>query len=257
MREIESTIQKLRPIDDSFIRKLGEDKGVCEELLQVVLGIPELQVLENTVQKDIHNVDTRSVTVDLLCKAGNNTRFSVEVQKADNDNHLKRVRYNGSCVQILSLEKGTHFEKLPDVYMIYITETDIFKRGKTIYHFDHTLRETGEVIENGYHEIYVNAEINDGTELAEYMGIFKSSDVMDNKKFPNICNTVRYYKEGKGRSKMCAVVEEYAKEYAKEYVKEKTLETAKSLMESQVSDDIIHRATGLSLEEIEELRNEQ
>lgn len=193
-------------------------------------------------------MDTRSVTVDLLCKAENSTRFSVEVQKADNDNHLKRVRYNGSCVQILSLEKGTYFEKLPDVYMIYITETDIFKRGKTIYHFDHMLRETGEVIENGYHEIYVNAEINDGTELAEYMEIFKSSDVMDNKKFPNICNTVRYYKEGKGRSKMCTVVEEYAKE--------KTLETARSLIESQVSDDIIHKATGFSLEEIEELRNE-
>lgn len=226
MGNIENTIQKLRPIDDSFIRKLGEDKGFCEELLQVVLGIPELRVLENTVQK------------------------------ADNDNHLKRVRYNGSCVQILSLEKGTYFEKLPDVYMIYITETDIFKRGKTIYHFDHMLRETGEVIENGYHEIYVNAEINDGTELAEYMEIFKSSDVMDNKKFPNICNTVRYYKEGKGRSKMCTVVEEYAKEYAEEYAKEKTLETARSLIESQVSDDIIHKATGLSLEEIEELRNE-
>lgn len=253
MGKIENTIQKLRPIDDSFIRKLGEDKGFCEELLQVVLEIPELRVLENMVQKDIHNVDTRSVTVDLLCTAENSTRFSVEVQKADNDNHLKRVRYNGSCVQILSLDKGKRFEKLPDVYMIYITETDIFKRGKTIYHFEHTLRETGEVVENGYHEIYVNAEINDGTELAEYMEIFKSSDVMDNKKFPNICNTVRYYKEGKGRSKMCTVVEEYAKEYAKE----KTLETAKSLMESQVSDDIIHRATGLSFEEIDKLRNEQ
>lgn len=256
MGKIENTIQKLRPIDDSFIRKLGEDKGFCEELLQVVLEIPELRVLENMVQKDIHNVDTRSVTVDLLCTAENSTRFSVEVQKADNDNHLKRVRYNGSCVQILSLDKGKRFEKLPDVYMIYITETDIFKRGKTIYHFEHTLRETGEVIENGYHEIYVNAEINDGTELAEYMEIFKSSDVMDNKKFPNICNTVRYYKEGKGRSKMCTVVEEYAKEYAEEYAKEKTLETARSLIESQVSDDIIHRATGLSFEEIDKLRNE-
>lgn len=261
MRKIESTIQKLRPIDDSFIRKLGEDKGFCEELLQVVLGNHKLQVLENTVQKDIHNVDTRSVTVDLLCKAIDGIRFSVEVQKADNDNHLKRVRYNGSCVQILSLEKGTRFEELPDVYMIYITETDIFKKGKTIYHFDHTLRETGEVIENGYHEIYVNAEINDGTELAEYMEIFKSPDIMDNKKFPNICSSVRYYKEGKGRNKMCTVVEEYAREYAeeyaKEYAKEKAIETARSLIESGVSDSIIHKATGLSLEEIEKLQNEQ
>ena len=60
---------------------------------------------------------------------------------------------------------------------------------------------------------------------------------------------------------MCTVVEEYAKEYAeeyaKEYAKEKVIETARSLIESGVSDIIIHKATGLSLEEIEKLRNEQ
>lgn len=148
--------------------------------------------------------------------------------------------------------------------MIYITETDIFKKGKTIYHFDHVLRETGELIDNGYHEIYVNAEINDGTELAEYMILFKSPDVMDNPKYPNLCDAVRYYKKGKGCDIMCTVVEEYAKEYAKEYAeeyakekaKEKALETAKSLIKNGVSDEIIHESTGLTFEEIASLHNE-
>lgn len=252
MREVKKTIDELRPIDDTFIRKLGENRGFCEELLQIVLSKPDLKVLENTIQKNIHNVDTRSVTVDILCRDADGSQISVEVQKADDDNHLKRVRYNGSCVQILSLKKGARFEALPDVYMIYITETDIFKKGKTIYHFDHVLRETEEVIDNGYHEVYVNAEINDGTDLAEYMELFKSPDVVDNKKFPNICNVVRYFKNGKGRNEMCTVVEEYAKEYAKE----KALETAKSLLEDGISDEIIHKATGLSFEEIANLKIE-
>lgn len=144
--------------------------------------------------------------------------------------------------------------------MIYITEKDIFKRGKTIYHFDRVIRETGETVDNGYHEIYVNAEVDDGTNIAEYMEIFSSPDVHMNTKFPNICNTVSYYKKGKGRGTMCTVVEEYAKEYAKEYVKdyakEKAIETAKLLLEDHVNDNTIIKATGLSLDELCELKTD-
>ena len=64
-------------------------------------------VNSNVIQKDIHNVDTRSVTVDILCRDDQHGYFSVEVQKADDDDHQKRVRYNRACVQILSLAKGT------------------------------------------------------------------------------------------------------------------------------------------------------
>ena len=262
MRNPQKTVDELRPIDDTFIRKLGEHRAFCEEMLQTVMQSPDLKVISCTVQKNIHNIDTRSVTVDILCKDVKHDYFSVEVQKADDDDHQKRVRYNGACVQILSSKKGTKFTTLPDVYMIYITEKDIFKRGKTIYHFDRIIRETGEAVDNGYHEIYVNAEIHDGTVLAEYMEIFSSPDVHTNIKFPNICNTVSYYKEGKGRETMCTVVEEYAKEYAEDYAKEciadyakkKAIETAKLLLEDYVNDDTIVKATGLSLDELSELK---
>lgn len=246
----QKTVDELRPIDDTFIRKLGENRAFCEEMLQTVMNNPGLQVISNIVQKDIHNVDTRSVTVDILCKDDRHSYFSVEVQKADNDDHQKRVRYNGACVQILSLAKGTKFCELPDVYMIYVTEKDIFKRGKTVYHFDRIIRGTGEAVDNGYHEIYVNAEVHDGTDIAEYMEIFSSSDVHANIKFPNICGLVRYYKKGKGREAMCTVVEKYAKEC----VKEKAIETARLLLSKDIAEDIIQEATGLSLEELSELK---
>lgn len=252
MRSIQKTVDELRPIDDTFMRKRAEDRVFCEELLRVVMDKQDIYVVSNIPQKDIHNVDTRSVTVDILCEDGDGARFSVEVQKADDDDHQKRVRYNGSCVQILSLEKGTKFAELPDVYMIYITEKDIMGRGKTIYHIQRMIQETGEVIDNGYYEIYVNAEIDDGTTLSDYMKLLKSSKVEDNPRFPGTCNAVKYYKEGKGRSRMCKVVEEYAREYAEEAAKQ----TALSLIRDGVSDAIIHSATKLPLGVIEELRKQ-
>lgn len=110
------------------------------------------------------------------------------------------------------------------------------------------------MIDNGYYEIYVNAEIDDGTTIAEYMQILKSSKVQDNAKFPNICNAVKYYKEGRGQDGMCEVVERYAREYAEEKVIEKAIETAQTLIQNGVSDNIIQEATKLSLEKIAELR---
>lgn len=127
MITVKATVDELRPIDDTFMKKLAEDRLFCEELLQVVLDNSYLRVVSNKPQKDIHNADTRSVTVDILCEDETGTQFSVEVQKADDDDHQKRVRYNGSCVQILSLKKGEPFKNLPDVYMIYISEKDFFK----------------------------------------------------------------------------------------------------------------------------------
>lgn len=100
----------------------------------------------------------------------------MEVQKADDDNHVRRVRYNTSCVTANIMEHGTKFEKVPNVIGIYISKFDMFKSGKTLYHIDCVIRETGEVQDNGLQEIYVNTKIDDGTNIAELMRIFKEKD---------------------------------------------------------------------------------
>ena len=252
MKSIKKTVEELRPIDDTFMQKLAEDKAFCEEMLQVVMEKPSLRVITNIPQRNLHNIDTRSVTVDVLCEDEDGSQFSVEVQRADDDNHQKRVRYNSACVHVRMLEKGTKFQDLPDVYMIYITEKDFLKKGKAIYHVHRIIRETNEIIENGYHEIYVNAEIDDGTTLAEYMKILKSTNIENDERFPHICNAVKYFKVGKGKSDVCRVVDEYAEEKSREMAKE----IAKALICDGVSDLIIHNATKLPMETIANLRRE-
>ncbi len=133
----------MRPIDDTFFRKLAERKEFCEELLQVILKKPELKLIETIPQRSFHNLDGCSVTVDVICKDSKGCYYSTEMQKTDNDDHLKRVRYNRCNVDIYISEKGTKFRVLPDVYMIYISSFDPFKMGKTLYHVTRTLEETG------------------------------------------------------------------------------------------------------------------
>lgn len=105
----------------------------------------------------------------------------------------------------------------------------------------------------------MNAEIDDGTTLSDYMKLLTSSKVEENPRFPGTYSAVKYYKEGKGRSKMCKVVEEYAQEKvieAEKRAEERVKETALSLIRDGVSDTIIHSAIKLPLEVIEELRGQ-
>lgn len=252
MRTASRTVEGLKPMDDTFFHKLVERKEFCEELLQVILHKRDLKVVEYVPQRSLRNVKGRSVIVDVHCMDRERRHYNVELQKEDNDDHQRRVRYNGSNLDTFISEKGIKFKDLPELYIIYISAFDIFRKGKTVYHVDRTLRETGDVVDNGFHEIYVNTEVDDHTDIADLMKLFQDSSIPEDNRFPEICNSIRYYKEGKGRDDMCAIVEEYAKEYAKDM---KT-ESAKKMIQKGYSAEDIHEILNLSYEEIKELKRE-
>ncbi|MDE7273781.1 MAG: Rpn family recombination-promoting nuclease/putative transposase [Lachnospiraceae bacterium] len=234
-KTVQEIIDNITVMDDTFFHKLVEDKGFCEELLQVVLGNPNIRLIEATAQKSLRNIRGRSVVLDAHCVDISDKHFDLEMQRKDDDDHQKRVRYNSSNMDTYIAEKGTKFEQIPDIYVIYITKNDFFCEGRTIYHVDRILRETGKFVYNGVNEIYVNTEIDDGSNIAELMKIFKSPAIPHNSKFPRICSGIRNLKEGKGRDEMCALVEEYAEQKVKE-AEQKAREAEKRLADRMLKD---------------------
>ncbi len=209
---LQEVVNQLTGIDDIFFFKLAEDKGFCEELLQVVLENKELKIVEHNPQAVLRNIKGRSVTLDLKCTDENGVIFGVEVQKQDNDNHQKRVRYNMANLDTAESEKGLKFDELKDIYEIYISKFDMFGRNKTVYHIDRIIRETQEVVNNATHELYVNTKVDDGTEIAEYMQMLKKTTLPDNPKFPRLCEAFKNIKTGMGDGAMCDLVQAYADE---------------------------------------------
>lgn len=63
-------------------------------MIRVILNMPDLKVVNAEPQKVLHNINGRSVTVDVLCENAMGELFNIEIQKEDNDDHVKRVRYN-------------------------------------------------------------------------------------------------------------------------------------------------------------------
>ena len=62
------------------------------------------------------------------------------------------------------LQKGAYYDELPDVYIFYISETDIWNGGKVAYKVSKTLN--GQPYDDGIHTVYINAAVNDGSAIA-------------------------------------------------------------------------------------------
>lgn len=204
-------IKDLRPIDDVFFEALAQNVEVCQEILRVILEDKALIVESVITQSSEQNIYGRSVRLDALCTLGNGTKCNIEVQRSNKDNHLKRVRFNASSITVKESDTGSKFEDILELYIVYISEFDFLKGNKTIYHVDKVVRETGMVIDDGLHEIYVNTVVDDGTDISELMSCFIKKEVK-NPKFPALSSEVQRLKENEGGAiAMSEIMEKYEK----------------------------------------------
>ena len=163
-------------MDDVFFQKMMEDKEVCEELLRIILEDSGVQVIECIPQASLKNLIGKSVILDVLCRARDGSYYNVEVQKSDDDDHQKRVRYNTALVSMYTMQAGKDYKELPEVKAVFISKFDIFHGNHAMYHVDRVVRETGQKVENGQSEIYVNAKVKDRTSVSELMEYFTDSN---------------------------------------------------------------------------------
>ena len=204
-------IQSYNIIDDLFFHKVMEDTAAAEEMIQIILDDKHINVISSTPQYSLRNIGNRSVVLDLLCRDAEGRIFNVEMQRANDTDHQKRMRYHISNIDTRFTEKGIDFKDLPELFSIMISDFDIFKSDMTVYHIDRVLRERGSVEQNGIHEIYVNAKGTDNTEVTELMKYILDSNGF-NPQFPKISSRVEYFKHDNGGESMGKSIAELREE---------------------------------------------
>ena len=211
--KIREEAKKLNPIDDLMFRKMAAEPGFCAEILRAILSDPGLMVLETIPQYDGTNLQGRSVVLDARCILVSGQQVDIEVQKRDDDDHQRRMRYNGSILTANISDPGTKFKEVPDVCSVFLSRFDLFGGGHVCYHVDRVAREiAGKVVENGFSEVYLNAKVKDGSVLAELMDIFVRDDAYSDR-FPITSRCKRRYKETEeGQKIMCEIMEKIAME---------------------------------------------
>ncbi len=188
---------------------------------------------------------------------GDGCIVNIEVQKADDDDHQRRVRYNEALLTTNVTDPGDKFKNVPDVIVVFISRFDVFKSGKALYHVDKIVRETGKLADNGFAELYVNAEVDDGSDVALLMDIFTDDNAYDDNRFPATSSRKSRFKTTEeGVSEMCEVMERYKAEGMAEGMAKGKAEVVIELLKEKLSIEMIARATKLTVEQITKIGKE-
>ena len=201
-------IKQLRLMDDTFFNSCFDGNIPCMEVvLRAVLGNDRLRVTEVFTQQSVPNLYGRAVRFDALATDGE-TIYDVEIQRSDEGAVPRRARFNSSMIDSREVSKGTLFPDLPETYVIFITEHDVWKRGKPLYTVRRTFEDTEEVFNDGTHILYVNGECQSESPLGRLMHDFFCSDPND--MYSDVlAERVRFFKEDeKGVAAMCNVMKE-------------------------------------------------
>lgn len=251
-------IQSLRLLDDDFMNKVFEDKACAEFLLQIILERTDLTVQKVHSQHNLKNLQGRSVRLDILATDEAGRVYNIEVQRSDKGAGAKRARYNSSLIDANITEPGDNYENLNETYVIFITEHDVLKAGRPIYHIDRMIQETNASFGDGSHILYVNAQIKDNSALGQLMHDFACTKA-EEIHYPILAKRVRYFKEEQeGVATMSRIFEEIkreaAQEAARKTAREKSIQVARRmLMMGKYSYEEISAISDLTMDEVKAL----
>lgn len=251
-------IRNFRLMDDDFMTKCFEDDPRYIELvLRIILKMPDLKVIHVRTQVFVENLLNRSVRLDIVAADSAGRRMNVEIQRGDSGAGWKRARYNSGMMDINLLEKGDSFDDLPEVWVIFITEHDVIGKGKPLYRIERCILETGEVIQDGSHILYVNGMYRGDTPLGKLMHDFSCTDPAD-MNYGILADRVRFFKESReGVAIMCKAIEDMRRQERQEAVEESMRAVALRMLQAgKYAFDEIAVISGLALDEVQNLKAE-
>ena len=248
-------LRGFRLLDDDFLTKcFGGDTASIELVLQIVLEKPDLKVLDVRTQVFVENLLNRSVRLDILATDSTGAKLNVEVQPSDKGSGRKRARYNSSMMDANLLKKGEDFDRLPETWVIFITENDVMGKGLPLYPIERCFLGTGERFEDGSHILYVNGAYRSDTPIGKLMHDFSCTDAAD-MYYGTLADRVRFFKESKeGIEIMCRAMEDMRNQT----LKEGAINSAKRMLADGILTlEKIAEYAGLPLDEVKKLKAER
>ena len=252
------TLEKLRILDDTLMREVFRNNlELAQFMLRIIIGKPDLVLTKEETQYDLqHLFGSRSITLDVFGEDSDGKQYDCEVQIADDGANTHRARYHSAAMDVDNLKIREDFRSLPDTYVIFITENDVWGEGQPIYLIDRINTTTGKHFDDGEHIIYVNGAYDnkdDTSDLAKLIHDFrcKKADEMVLTPFADI---MKFLKETpKGVDRMCKIMEERVRDTEYRYsinFAVKLLKRGKDTIEE------IAELTGLTIEIVKQINEE-
>ena len=217
--EKKKIIASLTLMDDLFMQVVLEEQACTEYILQTILGKSSLKLKEQRLQKRLPNLHGRSLVLDCLCTDEKGLLYNIEVQNSSAGAIPKRARYHAALMDIHTLKKGEKFSKLPESYVIFITDKDVLGEGEQLYQIERVIRKSGNLFKDGSHILYFNTARQDDNALGKLAKDLKEANPKEIQS-EVLSHRVASLKEGKidqeGEKKMNVLLEKYRKKAVEE-----------------------------------------
>lgn len=156
-----SEVQNFTLFSDAFMNIVLRDTLACQHVLRILTGNTDLEVRTVKTQYIISNIVAHGAWLDVLAEDNEGTLYNIEIQRRDTVDHARRTRFYGAMVDCEYLEKGKTYEELPNVYVLYISETDVWNFGQTVYKVDKYFHGAETKYQDGMNIAYINAAMDD------------------------------------------------------------------------------------------------
>lgn len=238
-------VANMTPLDDVFMSALfNDDPVVAAAVLKIILNKPDLVVTEVKSQAFMDNLGYRSSRFDVKAIDSDGTVYDIEVQRSPEGAIGERVRMNSAILDSRLLVPGDNIRSLPKSYIIFITETDVLKGDRPIYHIYRTIEEKGhERFIDGQDIIYVNCSFNGefdvgDVRLKSLIHDFKCSFPED-MIIPEIARKAKHLKEDKKEVEiMCETIRTYFKDELEEEVSKEVSKRVSEAVADAVSETV-------------------
>ena len=157
-KTVEQIVDDMNLFDDDLMSMVFD--GNIEAtglLLKIVLKRDDIIIISVVGQREFQSpvVGGRNIRLDILAKDNTGKYYNIEVQRKPEGAHIRRARFNSSMMDSRMLKEGQEFSELRDSYMVFITQTDIFRHGLPIYTINRHFEEFDDVFDDGSHIVYV------------------------------------------------------------------------------------------------------
>ena len=217
--EKKKIIASLTLMDDFFMQVVLEEQACTEYILQTILDKSSLKLKEQRLQKRLPNLHGRALVLDCLCTDEKGLLYNIEVQNSSAGAIPKRARYHAALMDTNTLKKGEKFSKLPESYVIFITDKDVLGEGEQLYQIERVIRKSGSLFRDGSHIFYFNTARQDDNALGKLAKDFKEANPKEIQS-DVLSRRVSSLKEGKldreGEKKMNVLLEKYRKKAVEE-----------------------------------------
>ena len=255
-------------LTDSFVfyKVMTQKPDACRRLLERLLHV-SIEKIEILGEKSLGiDSESKSIRLDVYVKDEERV-FDVEMQVKDTGELPERARYYQGVMDVDMLKSGEPYRALKETHIIFICLKDIFKQGLAHYAFENLCLEnpTVKLGDRSMKHFFVAENydrIKNDKELKAFLKMLVTGKTED-----TYTRELKIYTtEAKQSMQIRRQYMDWARElnYEKERgysigydsgLKTAKIEDATNLLKKNISLEIIAECTGLSLAEVEKIKN--